>query len=299
MKNNKWIRISELEKKSGVLRRTIHFYLQKGLLHAPLKTGKTMAYYDESHLKKLRIIKDARKKGFPIAAIKERLDTFKSQDTPHKEPENKSSAKPSYKNKNESNLKKKQSKQTRKRIIEAGCRLFRTKGYKQTKVSEITTALDVGKGTFYFYFSDKKALFLECIPKIFNELFATGWERIKKIDDPKRRLETRAQMVLPVLKEFCAILDLSKEAMDEADPKIQKIGEMTYRSIRNPIAADIEKGIQKGIFRQTDSRIAASVFIGIMESLNSLRVFDRQPLSPAIWDTVSQLILSGLLPDNN
>jgi AcrR family transcriptional regulator len=287
MDNKKWIRIAALEKESGIPRRTIHFYLQNDLLHPPMKTGKTMAYYDEFHIKELRLIKSLREEGFPIAAIRERMN--KTTASAYTLKHDKKSRLPQRKGAGK----------TRERILDIGCRLFRSKGYNQTNVSDITTAMGVGKGTFYFYFTDKKALFLECIPRIFNELFATGWERIKKIDDAKSRLETRAQMVLPVLGEFCAILQLSKEAMEEPDIKIQALGERTYRSIRRPIASDIEKGIQQGVFRKTDARVAASVFIGIMESLNDLRLFDKQPLSPTIWDTVSKLILSGLLPDSD
>jgi len=296
MNNKKWIRIAELEKISGIPRRTIHFYLQNGLLHKPMKTGKTMAYYDQSHLAKLALIKQEKEKGFPLAAIKE---SFKTHEKKHS-PQLSTGALKINIEKSEKTInlhKRGKSKKTRERILDIGCRYFRSKGFKQTKVSDITTALAVGKGTFYFYFSDKNELFLECIPRIFNELFASGWERLKKIDNPKIRLETRAQMVLPVLKEFCAILYLSKEAMNEADSKIQALGKATYRSIRRPIESDIEKGIQQGIFKQTDARIAAAVFIGIMESLYDLNVFDRQPLSPSTWDTVSDLILSGLIAE--
>ena len=296
MGHQKWIRIAELERQSGVPRRTIHFYLQNGLLHAPFKTGKTMAYYDEEHLRELKMIKDARKEGLPIAAIREQINALEKNAPGQTASEGASTDGPTLKHRLS---KKDRARKTRERILDIGCHLFRNKGYKQTKVSDITTAMDVGKGTFYFYFSDKKALFLECIPLIFNELFATGWERVKKIDDAKNRLEIRARMVLPVLKEFCAILHLSKEAMENSDPKIQALGEMTYHSIRRPIESDIEKGIRQGIFRKTDARIAAVVFIGIMESLNSMRVFDRQPISPAVWETVSQLILGGLLTNND
>lgn len=295
MGDQKWIRIAELERQSGVSRRTIHFYLQNRLLHAPHKTGKTMSYYDEEHLRKLRFIKDAREQGLPITAIRERINSLEKNAPLEIDIYKASSDEPVLKPRLQ---KKDRARKTRERILDIGSHLFRNKGYKQTKVSDITTALNVGKGTFYFYFSDKKALFLECVPRIFNELFATGWERIKKIDDAKNRLEIRAQMVLPVLKEFCAILQLSKEAMETSDPKIQSLGEMTYHSIRRPIESDIENGIQQGIFRKTDPRIAAAVFIGIMESLNTLHVFDHQAISPAVWETVSQLILSGLLSGN-
>ncbi len=295
MEDQKWIRIAELERQSGVSRRTIHFYLQNELLHAPHKTGKTMSYYDEEHLRELRLIKDARKKGLPIAAIRKQIIALKKNVRGEND-----ASKPSTDEPVKHRLPKKdRARKTRERILDIGSHLFRNKGYKQTKISDITTALNVGKGTFYFYFSDKKALFLECVPRIFNELFATGWERIKKIDDAKKRLEIRAQMVLPVIKEFCAILQLSKEAMETSDPKIQALGKMTYHSIRRPIESDIENGIRQGIFRKTDPKIAAAVFIGIMESLKTLHVFDHQAISPAVWETVSQLILSGLIINSN
>ncbi len=284
MPKKQWIRIAELERRSKVPRRNIHFYLQAGLLHPPVKTGKTMAYYDENHLKELRYIKSARKRGVPLRVIKTRFQKklltkagAASSLDPLKQPQESRAL------------------STREKILEAGCRLFRQKGYKQAKINDILNELHIGKGSFYFYFSDKKALFLECIPRIFNELFAAGWERIRSITDPRQRLETRAGLVMPVLKEFCAILELSKEAMEEADPKIRLLGEQTYRSIRRPVSSDIEKGVRQGVFKPIDAQIAGTVFIGIMQSLYDLEIFDGRPLAPHVWQQVADLILNGLL----
>ena len=69
----KWFRIGQLEKLSGVNRRTIHFYLKEGLLPPPMKTGKTMSYYDETHLKRLKAIAESKEEGLPLFAIRERL----------------------------------------------------------------------------------------------------------------------------------------------------------------------------------------------------------------------------------
>ena len=56
MKKNVAMLVGELEKRSGLPRATIHHYLQNGLLHRPFKTGQTMAYYDETHLRRLKHI---------------------------------------------------------------------------------------------------------------------------------------------------------------------------------------------------------------------------------------------------
>jgi len=38
-----YMRINELEKRAGVPKTTIHFYVRHGLLHPPLKTARTMS----------------------------------------------------------------------------------------------------------------------------------------------------------------------------------------------------------------------------------------------------------------
>ena len=282
-KDSKWIRISELEKRSGISRRTIHFYLQEGLLPPPFKTGRTMAYYDDTHLDRLRFIKKARKGGWPIAAIRDRLsDAGPTAAESASAPVLQAPQMP-VPSSDQRMPQKEKSRQTRERILELGSRLFRTKGFKQTRISDITSAMNVGKGTFYFYFSDKTQLFLECAPRIFNELFAAGWDRIRNLDDPLERLQTRARLVIPVLREFCAILELSREAMEEADPNLRKMGEQVFRSIRRPISADIKRGIDRGIFREVDPEIASTLFIGVMESLNDLqRVDGKRSAAPAV-----------------
>ena len=73
-KNRKWYKISEIERLSGVSRRTIHFYLQNELLHTPFKTGKTMSYYDDNHLIRLALIKQLKTEGLPLFLIKEEIE---------------------------------------------------------------------------------------------------------------------------------------------------------------------------------------------------------------------------------
>lgn len=70
----KRMRIAELSRESGVSRETIHYYLREGLLPPPAKTGKTTAYYDESHLERLRLVRRLRdEKYLPVAVIRELL----------------------------------------------------------------------------------------------------------------------------------------------------------------------------------------------------------------------------------
>ncbi|MFO0591559.1 MAG: MerR family transcriptional regulator [Polyangiaceae bacterium] len=69
------MRMAELAMRSGVSRETIHFYLREGLLPRPRKAGRTVAYYDEEHLKRLTLIRKLREEKYlPLAVIRRLLD---------------------------------------------------------------------------------------------------------------------------------------------------------------------------------------------------------------------------------
>ncbi|MBW1899010.1 MAG: TetR family transcriptional regulator, partial [Deltaproteobacteria bacterium] len=145
-----------------------------------------------------------------------------------------------------------------------------------------------------FYFSDKRELLLECVPRIFNDLFSEGWEKIRRIKNPLLRLEQRARMVLPVLTEFCSIIQLSKEAMEDPDPKLQQLGRQTYLSVRSPLESDIKKCISQGLIKKTDPKLAANFLIGAMENLNYLPTIEKEIHLDNAWDTYLNLITYGI-----
>jgi DNA-binding transcriptional MerR regulator len=65
------MRMAELARASGVSRDTIHYYLREGLLPKPIKGGRTVSYYDDSHLERLRLIRRLRdEKYLPVAVIR-------------------------------------------------------------------------------------------------------------------------------------------------------------------------------------------------------------------------------------
>lgn len=70
----KGMRIAELSRRSGTSKETIHFYLREGLLRKPKKTSRNMAYYDETHVEQLKLIKRLRTESYlPLQVIKKVL----------------------------------------------------------------------------------------------------------------------------------------------------------------------------------------------------------------------------------
>jgi len=70
------LRISELAKLADVSIPTIKHYLKEGLLPRPIKTGRTMSYYDESCVDRVRLIKRLQNERFlPLNVIKQILES--------------------------------------------------------------------------------------------------------------------------------------------------------------------------------------------------------------------------------
>lgn len=63
-------KISELAEKAGVTKRTIHYYISKGLLLPPEGSGVNSVYNDE-HLNRLLLIKKLQSEYMPLNKIRE------------------------------------------------------------------------------------------------------------------------------------------------------------------------------------------------------------------------------------
>ena len=74
------MKISELVKKTGVPKETIHFYIREGLLRKPRKSGVNSAEYGERYVDQIQLIKDLRDNYYlPIPEIKKIVKKFKQQ----------------------------------------------------------------------------------------------------------------------------------------------------------------------------------------------------------------------------
>src|SRR5437870_11491623 len=65
--------IEELAELGGVTRRTVRYYVQRGLLPTPLGTGRG-PHYTPAHLERLIHIRKLQETGVPLAEIAARLD---------------------------------------------------------------------------------------------------------------------------------------------------------------------------------------------------------------------------------
>ena len=76
----KEMRIGELAERADVSRRTVRYYISRGLLQGPLRAGRD-AVYGAEHLERLAEIKDLQREGLTLQEIGHRLSRPVAQET--------------------------------------------------------------------------------------------------------------------------------------------------------------------------------------------------------------------------
>ncbi len=78
---------------------------------------------------------------------------------------------------------------TRGKLLEAARTLFTEQGIELTSVDDITRRADVGKGTFYYHFTDREEIIRELIDWVIEQLLAVIDETCRESTDLKTTLE--------------------------------------------------------------------------------------------------------------
>lgn len=164
------------------------------------------------------------------------------------------------------NEKKKE--RTRAQILEAGIELFSTKGFRDTKIKDITDRIDVGYGTFYRYFENKEEL-LECI---MDDLSTQTIEFISKFSyrglNMRDRMYYASRDILTFLAERMPIIRAVYAApMSQGQSRLIVLWEKLYTQIYVEYEIMYDKGMLKDDIRKDDLVVFFWMMKGIIEGL--------------------------------
>jgi AcrR family transcriptional regulator len=280
VREKRGMRMGELARRSGTGKQLIHYYLRRGYLHQPLFKKGNQALYDETHLERLLFLKRKREDGLPLPYAAELWEREVEGRAPtqgrHRRAYGESP--------------------TRERILREATGAFLRKGYRATTISEIMDGLSVSKASFYYYFENKKDLYFKCLDNIFQEVFRDALGNIRREEDTIERLKMRWGATRAFFPEMITILQLIRESLrDEDEEHRLQAAAILRRSLIEPLAGDLEKGMKDGVFRQVSSEIVPFALLSMLEMVAYRSMIDETCSDTDIEDSVLDLILHGLL----
>jgi AcrR family transcriptional regulator len=209
-----------------------------------------MAYYHAGHVRELEEVVRLREEGYPLAAIREMLEGAREAETTQ-------AVAPARGADYDSERKR--------QIMDAAVGIFARKGYHATRVTDIARAVGVGHSTFYVYFPNKLALFIECVDQVFQAMFSDVWEEIKHEKDPLKRMRLRGETVLKQHPQFIDILQILRTAVED-DPRLEVKRREIYQSIAGTVRRDLDRAVQQGILPEIDTALFSYLMMGLLET---------------------------------
>jgi AcrR family transcriptional regulator len=148
----------------------------------------------------------------------------------------------------------------RQDLMDAAVRVFKDKGIARTTVSDITTAADVAKGTFYLYFDSKEQLLGSIKEQFVDEILAhpTGqFERVGRedwwglvdsvVESWTDFMLEREEMIQVIMQE--PMTPESYQVFAECEARVDAM-----------FASGIAAGIEAGAFKTGDPELVSKLF---------------------------------------
>lgn len=287
------MKISELEEISGVPRSTIHYYIREGLVHRPDKTGRTMGYYDESHINRLKEIKNIQRnyinaKKKPYMPIQLLLGKLEEADKASKLKQSGASI---------DRAPSRDSRARRKReLIDAALRLYSKKGFYSTNIRDIAREAGISPSAFYIYFADKRELFAEVTEFVMRSMVKDFADVLRMEKDFIRRGVRMLQIFRKNYPKFAEILGQLRVGVCMDDRWAKDRLNTIYKYFARIASLEIKRLIKQGVIRNIDPELMGFLMVGMAEGAIHLATIYEKYKFEQIVIFAADLMAGALAP---
>ncbi len=180
---------------------------------------------------------------------------------------------------------------TKENVLVEASKLFNTKGYKTTSISDITGATGYTKGAIYRHFENKEALEIDAFEKMMATIFTVMTNTIKANTNTKDKLFALLDMfekyiTNPFIKGGCPLLNVAVEIDDTNDP-LKKNAQEALGILKKSIAKIIDNGKKfYEVKPTTKSALSATIIIATIEGgimMSKLQNDDKDIMSIVLY----------------
>lgn len=190
---------------------------------------------------------------------------------------------------------------TRARLIDAAKRVFASKGYQATRVSDVVEAAGVAQGTFYLYFASKEEAFRQLV----DEFHATVLEPALRVtpsaeqSDPGEAIDAIRNVWLTALYGFRDDRPLARIILREArgmNPDVSDTIQAYYARTVDALVECVRTSSLKHMVRDVDLELVGWAVVGMFERVAYQKiVLEGRDDVEYIADQLFKLELHGLL----
>jgi AcrR family transcriptional regulator len=170
-------------------------------------------------------------------------------------------------------------------VIAVATRLFRERGFRGTRLDDISDELGVTRAALYYYFDSKREVLEEVCERAMRST-ETVLHEVEALDDPAERLRSFARQYARNMSSDAARVFSRDHA--ELSPPFQRALMARARAVTAGAEQLIAYGVAQGRFR-TDLNVHLTT-LGLLGMLNSIAEWHRPNRDGALDDVADHLV---------
>jgi AcrR family transcriptional regulator len=177
-------------------------------------------------------------------------------------------------------------------VIGVATKLFCEKGFRGTRLDDISNALGVTRAALYYYFDGKQEVLEEVCARAMTSTEAALREG-EALDDPVDRLRWFAQRYAKNMSSDAARV-FSRENQHLRPDFRHDLMARAY-AVNDGAEKILRYGIEKGVFsREMDPRLTTLGFLGMLNSIADWRRPQRDGSIESVTDTLVDAFVDGI-----
>ncbi len=188
----------------------------------------------------------------------------------------------------------------RKQILDAAEDVFVKHGFASAKTDDIAHLADLGKGTLYRYYKNKKNLFFAVVDRELSELRLAMFQGVNKKTDPVEKIEAAIRTYLSFFDRHPSLMDMIIHEHSSFSDRIGKKYFEHYYGNKSRVVQTFREGIKKGLIKRINIESAISILASILHGTiytwhAENKRFNLKDRVPAIC----KVFFSGIIKNRN
>jgi AcrR family transcriptional regulator len=185
--------------------------------------------------------------------------------------------------------------ESRQRLLAAARLLFIERGYDTTRPQDIARAADVGYGTFYLHFADKRECFLAFAEEARSELEAFVGRRVAGVEGVEPQLRALLEALLDYAESHPGVLKAASTDVSVIASEAPT-GDGLIDRWAAAWAARLRAGMGAGVIcADYDADVIGHAIVGLIRGAASFGMRHRSARADLV-DTVARFLARALVP---